>query len=293
LTFWGVAAVMVGPGLAMFVPHVHAMGLGRRVGGHMGGQIRCGRSKSPASPQVRVLDGAPGGTRTPNQPGRNRLLYPLSYGRLAPTDRGVSAIVPCRAPVAVHSLSLGDRIHRRHGQVGAGVVGGAERRAGRTGKAGPEPRGDRDAVNGHARRQPGQRRHAPTDHGRAGRQLPARRQQRLLRQANPAVRRAHDLPHGLGLASARRERGRLGAQGSTRRGGRSAAPARVRARRAEGHRDRGRRRPCGSDVLAHAPAVGEIEAVIPLQAAEPGWLAPGLDVPSGASGYGLADEPAA
>ncbi len=25
--------------------------------------------------------GAPGGNRTPNLPGRNRLLYPLSYGR--------------------------------------------------------------------------------------------------------------------------------------------------------------------------------------------------------------------
>ena len=24
---------------------------------------------------------APGGNRTPNQPGRSRLLYPLSYGR--------------------------------------------------------------------------------------------------------------------------------------------------------------------------------------------------------------------
>ena len=32
-------------------------------------------------PQVRGLDSAPGGTRTPNQPGRNRSLYPLSYGR--------------------------------------------------------------------------------------------------------------------------------------------------------------------------------------------------------------------
>ena len=27
---------------------------------------------------------APGGTRTPNRPGRNRLLYPLSYERLGP-----------------------------------------------------------------------------------------------------------------------------------------------------------------------------------------------------------------
>ena len=29
----------------------------------------------------RAHTSAPGGTRTPNQPGRNRRLYPLSYGR--------------------------------------------------------------------------------------------------------------------------------------------------------------------------------------------------------------------
>ncbi len=31
---------------------------------------------------VRNENCAPERTRTPNQPGRNRLLYPLSYGRL-------------------------------------------------------------------------------------------------------------------------------------------------------------------------------------------------------------------
>ena len=38
------------------------------------------------SNELRGHDGlhesAPGGTRTPNRPGRNRLLYPLSYGRM-------------------------------------------------------------------------------------------------------------------------------------------------------------------------------------------------------------------
>ncbi len=42
---------------------------------------------------------APGGTRTPNRPGRNRLLYPLSYGRQV------------RSRAAVHRRT--PQVHRR------------------------------------------------------------------------------------------------------------------------------------------------------------------------------------
>jgi hypothetical protein len=45
------------------------------------------------SPQVTGLGCAPGGTRTPNRPGRNRLLYPLSYEREAGIVRPTAPIV--------------------------------------------------------------------------------------------------------------------------------------------------------------------------------------------------------
>ena len=44
------------------------------------------------------LLGAPGGTRTPNRPGRNRLLYPLSYGR---RTYAIACEKPMRDPAVV------------------------------------------------------------------------------------------------------------------------------------------------------------------------------------------------
>ena len=46
------------------------------------------RPRNEAPRPVRGLRCAPGGIRTPNRPGRNRLLYPLSYGRRRPVCPG-------------------------------------------------------------------------------------------------------------------------------------------------------------------------------------------------------------
>ena len=72
------------PTVALVVAGCRAGG-GGRAGGRWGCPLE-GRLVSNSGVSCRPVaklphECAPGGTRTPNRPGRNRLLYPLSYGR--------------------------------------------------------------------------------------------------------------------------------------------------------------------------------------------------------------------